>query len=332
MAAEVYDMVKEDVARLYPPELVQYVDIQIVDLMDTVLSTYDRRLAEYATEHFRRANITLVLNSAVKSVGDGVITIADKASGVERCVPFGMCVWCAGVKMNPLCEKIMEGLPPGSQENVRSLTVDKRLRVKGSEGSIYALGDCATIERPNSLQHAERLFSRLGGEHRIGEEELVAALNRGAKEFPHLEELANRAGDEFRKLERGGTISFGDFQQLLANVDRQLRSLPATAQVAKQEGEYVAGVFNRAGGDAAQLAANDVPKFVYGHKGSLAYIGRDSAVMDIPGVGLLQGIAAGLIWKGFETYSQFSLRNKLLVAADWVRGKVFGRDISRIRF
>lgn len=39
---------------------------------------------------------------------------------------------------------------------------------------------------------------------------------------------------------------------------------------------------------------------------------------------------AGLLWKGFETYSQVSLRNIFLVGLDWVRTKLFGRDISRV--
>ena len=54
-------------------------------------------------------------------------------------------------------------------------------------------------------------------------------------------------------------------------------------------------------------------------------------MLDLPGVGILKGIAAGFIWKGFETYSQFSLRNKLLLAGDFVRAKVFGRDVSRTK-
>ena len=71
-------------------------------------------------------------------------------------------------------------------------------------------------------------------------------------------------------------------------------------------------------------------RFDYNHKGSLAYIGKNAAVADIPGFTIVKGIAAGLIWKGFETISQVSLRQKLLVAADMVRTKLFGRDISRI--
>ena len=41
-------------------------------------------------------------------------------------------------------------------------------------------------------------------------------------------------------------------------------------------------------------------------------------------------LATGVMWKGFETYSQISLRNIFLVGSDWVRTKLFGRDISKV--
>ena len=69
--------------------------------------------------------------------------------------------------------------------------------------------------------------------------------------------------------------------------------------------------------------------FQYNHKGSLAYVGDDNAVMDIPVIGPITGRAAGYGWKGFETISQISVRNQVLVATDWLRSKIFGRDISR---
>ena len=49
-------------------------------------------------------------------------------------------VWCTGIKLNPLCEKIMDAMPEGAQENRRSIATDKSLRVKGSEGTIFAIG------------------------------------------------------------------------------------------------------------------------------------------------------------------------------------------------
>merc|ERR1719463_683183 len=191
----------------------------------------------------------MLLNTAVKEVGDGVITLQDRAGGEPYCLPFGVCVWAAGVKPNDLVQQIMEKLPEGSQTNFRALTTDKMLRVKGSGGSIYAFGDCSTIERPNSLACAERLYG--DRDRTIDLKEFERVLTEGSKEFPHLEEL---------------------------------RQTPT--------------------------------KFTYAHKGSLAYIGADAAVLDIPGMGVIRGLAAGFIWKSFETFSQFSIRNQILVLSD----------------
>merc|ERR1711871_1406866 len=145
----------------------------------------------------------------------------------------------------------------------------------------------------------------------------------GAKEFPHLEELAKRAeGDDesidMQRLQLGSEIDFEGFQRLLRREDDQLRALPATAQMGKQEAEYLAASFMAAAGDKEKLKQTP-DKFQYAHKGSLAYVGADAAVLDIPGMGVVQGIAAGFIWKGFETFSQFSIRNQILVLSDLVR-------------
>ena len=55
---------------------------------------------------------------------------------------------------------------------------------------------------------------------------------------------------------------------------------------------------------------------------------HSSSTLDVGDIFVLH--FAGLLWKGFETYSQISIRNMLLVAGDWVRTKLFGRDISRM--
>jgi hypothetical protein len=104
-----------------------------------------------------------------------------------------------------------------------------------------------------------------------------------------------------------------------------------SVQVARQQGEWLAReVFAKHQLTDGAALPEDAPDFVYKHKGALAYVGRDRAVMDVPVVGPLWGVGAGIVWKGFETYSQFSWRNKALVSIDWLRTKVFGRDISRV--
>ena len=102
-------------------------------------------------------------------------------------------------------------------------------------------------------------------------------------------------------------------------------------QVARQQGEWLARkVFAEKTLSDGGVLPDTFPPFAYSHKGALAYVGSDRAVLDVPNVGPIYGLGAGFVWKGFETYSQFSWRNKALVSIDWLRTKVFGRDISRV--
>lgn len=68
----------------------------------------------------------------------------------------------------------------------------------------------------------------------------------------------------------------------------------------------------------------------YFHKGSLAYVGSDRAIMDVPVVGAITGPEAGLAWRGYETIAQISPRNAMLVLQNFVRTKLFGRDLSQV--
>jgi len=51
-------------------------------------------------------------------------------------------------------------LPACSGLCCRSLLTDEYLRVKGSDGSIWAFGDAATIDQPRALQRADELFEQ----------------------------------------------------------------------------------------------------------------------------------------------------------------------------
>lgn len=63
-----------------------------------------------------------------------------------------------------------------------------------------------------------------------------------------------------------------------------------------------------------------------------SYIGSDKAIADIPvlsGSLATGGLATYYFWRSAYLSQLFSLRNRLLVAADWVQAKVVGRDVSR---
>lgn len=96
LAAELDDLIQNDIAKTFPADIAKYASVQIVELQDHVLSTYDRRLAEYATERFQRNGIKTILNSRVVQVNRGSIIVADKLTNEEREISFGICVWCTG--------------------------------------------------------------------------------------------------------------------------------------------------------------------------------------------------------------------------------------------
>jgi len=72
--------------------------------------------------------------------------------------------------------------------------------------------------------------------------------------------------------------------------------------------------------------------FEYTHQGSLAYIGMEKAVADVSWFS--GNVASGggltyLFWRSAYLSMCFSTRNRVLVLMDWLKVKVFGRDVSR---
>ncbi len=99
-------------------------------------------------------------------------------------------------------------------------------------------------------------------------------------------------------------------------------SYPATAQVAQQEGKFLARHFNR-------IALNKPPSpFRYHDLGMLAYVGGRRALADLPNV-KGRGFATFLFWRSAYLTRLVSMKNKVLVLFDWIKASIFGRDISR---
>ena len=98
-------------------------------------------------------------------------------------------------------------------------------------------------------------------------------------------------------------------------------ALPATAQVAMQQGKYLASSLNRI------AAGQRVPPFRYRHLGMLAYIGGNRALADFQNF-KGKGITVWMFWRSAYLTRLVSLRNKLQVMFDWMKAKVFGRDLS----
>ena len=126
-----------------------------------------------------------------------------------------------------------------------------------------------------------------------------------------------------------------EFKEILAEIDSELKSLPATAQVATQQGKYLANLLSKSvkdiGIEANQdLEAQGAKPFTYRHFGSFAYVGDNRAVLELPVIGAFKGLAAMWLWRAAYTNECVGMRMKVLVVFDWLKSAVFGRDTSRI--
>ena len=135
--------------------------------------------------------------------------------------------------------------------------------------------------------------------------------------------------------------------------------LPATAQVAGQQGAYLAHLINRKldpgeGGVTATPPIRTLPapsllgllplgpardetyrRFSFFSLGLMAYVGNEAAVTQFEveaGQGnlgfKLYGALAFVLWRSVYITKQVSLRNRVLILFDWIKTRVFGRDTS----
>lgn len=96
----------------------------------------------------------------------------------------------------------------------------------------------------------------------------------------------------------------------LASVTSDGARVPGVAPAAKQMGAHVARVIR------ARLAGNPAPAFRYRDFGSLATIGRKSAVVEM-GKLELSGVGAWLFWLFAHVFFLIGFRNRLIVLIDW---------------
>jgi len=96
---------------------------------------------------------------------------------------------------------------------------------------------------------------------------------------------------------------------------------PVTAQVAQQEGKYLAKALNKS------AKGKKVKPFSFRNFGMLAYIGNRKALADTPQY-KSSGFMTFLFWRSAYLTKLVSLKNKILVLFDWTKNILFGRDVS----
>jgi NADH dehydrogenase FAD-containing subunit len=124
---------------------------------------------------------------------------------------------------------------------------------------------------------------------------------------------ADRAG----RIKVGPDLSAPGFRDIFAIGDTALsfawddQPVPGLAPAAKQGGAYVASVLR-----ARLRGGKPPPPFRYRHQGSLATIGRRSAVADFGRV-KVTGAAAWCLWGAVHVFFLVGVRNRLSVMLGW---------------
>uniref|UniRef100_A0A7S0T596 NADH:ubiquinone reductase (non-electrogenic) n=1 Tax=Erythrolobus madagascarensis TaxID=708628 RepID=A0A7S0T596_9RHOD len=335
-AAELNDLVNEDLRHFHHKLVRSDVRISLIEALPTVLGVYDKTVQEYTMKHFKRENIDVLANTFVKEVRAEATVVQKKGEKQLQEIPCALVVWATGIKTRPIINNLMKAIGDTVQTNRRALLTDQYLEVKGAPG-MYALGDCATIEVPKMLASVKELFEEgdVIKDNALSLEEFHNLVKSKRDKYPQLEFYIDSIENAFAEgdTNKDGKLSLEEFTKLLERIDKKIKILPATAQVANQEGIYLAKYLNAIEADKDNAKETFKP-FRYRHMGSLAYIGSDEAIIDLTGTSLfniaLGGRNAFFLWRSFYFTECFTARTKLLLFADWLRAKIFGRDISRV--
>ncbi len=191
-------------------------------------------------------------------------------------------MWSTGIGTAPLTNKLREKLPPEEQSNRRALLTDKFLRVKGAK-DVYAIGDCATVSQELMLSKLRDLFKEAdeNNDNKLQLNEFYKLIETNKKMYPQIELYGKKALELFEEadVDKDGVLSLEEFETLTKKIDSKLKQLPATAQVANQQGKYLGAALN----DLAHGKPVE-EGFKYKHLGSFAYVGSEKAVADFAGL------------------------------------------------
>ncbi len=346
-------MINEDVFDYFPKLLRAKAKVHLIQSREHILNTYSEKISEYAEAKFARDAVDVIVNARVKRVEPDrvVYTVKDPETGKvgEKEVASGFTLWSTGIAMSPFTRRVTELLP--NQSHLKALQIDSHLRVKGAPlGSMYALGDASTIDT-RLIDYLYDFVDRYDKDH--DGKLSFAEFETFAKAIRHKFPIASKHFTKLREMfdeydaDKDGQLNLNEIANVLIQTGNKMTALPATAQVAAQQGHYLGKKLNKlarrrdGGMDMHPHTAEEVQDvddqvykpFKYTNFGSLAYIGN-AAAFDVPLPGGMGSFAGGLIamyaWRSFYLSESVSMRTRALLLGDYVKRGIWGRDLSRI--
>lgn len=279
----------EEDLRKWVPEITDNFHVTLVEAMDKVLPMFSKQLIDYTEKTFKEESITIRTNTQVKKVNEKTIEAEWKKAD--------------GTKEK---ETIPYGLLVWATGNaVRPVVKDLMSQIPAQKDSRRGLA----VNEYLVVNGAENIWA-------VGD---CAIAN-----YAPTAQVASQEGAflarMFNSLAKTETIN----DELTTLSDKQSREMDKEKRTAiLSEIKALQKSLRR---------VKQIGPFEYSHQGSLAYIGSERAVADVSwlsGNFASGGTLTYLFWKSAYLNMCFSQRNRVLVIIDWMKAKVFGRDVSR---
>ena len=323
-AAELTDFLADELELAYK-EVAHLAKVKLIQSSDAILNMFDRAISDYAEENFKRIDIDVAKNTKVLAVGPRTVTV-EGPDGVQSEMEYGVAVWTAGIAPRRITAQVIETLGDAQKGN-KLISADNRLKVIGTK-NIFAIGDCATIARPQLVLEAEEFFSKktaggtAGGSkfQRLNKDDFVTVMEHIKRMHPNSVDISN-IDDLFASVtDRSYHMSRDQFIAALDKLEKSFKAAPQTAQVAQQQAEHL----------AKYLMGKTSDPWEYTNRGMMSYVGEARAVLQSPQIGVLKGMPVFSLWRGAYASKLLTVRSRTLVVLDWAKAFFFGRDISRM--
>ncbi|KAG2490335.1 hypothetical protein HYH03_011284 [Edaphochlamys debaryana] len=318
VAGELTDFIAHDLGKVYP-DRAKAMRVTMVEARE-LLGSFDASLREYAARKLMKRGVVLK-KGVVQKVTATEVVLRD-----GTVLPYGLCIWSTGVGPTPFTLSL-----PFMKTAAGRLAVDGGLRVlaqpppgpgpaNGAAGGAGpAPGGSAQAQASGAKAQAAKGPAAAHQSGKPGPAPMPGLLV-DESETPPTRHLAPVPG----------VYALGD---CCANPDHPL---PALAQVAEQQGRYLAKVLNEAARGPRYGESSlppPPPDFMYRHLGSMATVGGHSAILELGDASSrtlsMAGVVSWLAWRSAYLTRLGSIPKRLSVAFDWSMTLLFGRDLSR---
>lgn len=264
---------EQDDLRKWYPEIADRLRITLIEALPNVLPAFSKQLIQYTESTFKENKIDVLTRTMVKDVQADRVVVQD-ANKELREIPYGLLVWATGNTSREITRNLMAKLPR-TQTQRRGIEVDDYLQMAGAEG-VYAVGDCTATAYAPTAQVASQQGMFLA--------QMFGKMGQRLKAERQLEELKAQ----------GEGVPQEAVDGLVKKLNRYSKMTPFhySHQVCQ----------------VGQLSESRV--MADNNQGSLAYIGSEKAIADLPlfnGNVASGGGAAMIFWRSAYVVSRSAL-------------------------